>query len=78
MPDPEIGKHRQLGTYGSCTNSPMMLNLCNTAAYADQLSFYANVTSQTSVSGCDGDMITMNTGNPPSSYYTDASKVVSS
>ena len=78
IPEPDTGHHRRLGTPGYCTNSPSLLNLCNTAAYAEQLSFYLTVTSQTSVSGCDGDIIAMNTANPPAYYNEASTKVVSS
>ena len=44
-----------------------MLNLLNTAALAEQSSFKATY-SPTAVTGCDGDMIEINTGNPPPNY----------
>ena len=57
-----------------------MLNLFNTLAYAEQNSFWAgaNANCQTATCGCDGDMIEMDTGNPPATYSYAYDKVVSS
>jgi hypothetical protein len=68
LPDSETVQTRKLfGTPGYCTNSPSMLNLFNTAAYAEQSSFWPNF-CQTAACECDGDMIQIDTGNPPSQY----------
>jgi hypothetical protein len=67
LPKPEMGQTRKLGTPGYCTNSPNMLNLFNTAVYAEQSSYYSSH-CQTATCGCDGDVIEMDTGNPPTIY----------
>ena len=44
-----------------------MLNVLNSAALAEQNSF-SNSNSQQANTACDGDVIYINTGNPPPNY----------
>ena len=62
-----MGQFCRLGTHGYCTNSANMLNLLKTGAYAEQSSFNA-VNGASAVLACDGDVIVIDTGNPPPNY----------
>jgi hypothetical protein len=78
QPEPETHKTRKLvGTPGYCTYWVSMLNLFNTAAYAEQNSFFPTA-CQTAACGCDGDVILIDTGNPPPNYaYVKTKRVAS-
>jgi hypothetical protein len=54
-----------------------MLNLFNTAALAEQSSFFSTA-SQTASTGCDADVIMIDTGDSPSSYLHINTKLVGS
>ncbi len=78
QPESETHQTRKLvGAPGYCTNSASRLNLFNTAAYAEQNSFYYEI-CQTAACGCDGDVIYINTGNLPPNYNIVNAKLVSS
>lgn len=73
----DLGQFRRLGTPGYCTNSASLLNLFNTAAYAEQSSFSTS-NGSSAILGCDGDVIMMLTGDPPASYVWAYTKLVAS